>query len=82
MNRVDLVRIQQQVDFPLLPAYLVSTETGGSELPIPAETPEFDEEGPHLAYAVQWFGFALVLAVGWFFFVRRQTTRASSSTTS
>ena len=34
-------------------------------------------EGPHLGYAIQWFLFATVLGVGYYFFVRRQERDAA-----
>lgn len=82
MNRVDVERIDEQVHHSLVSFYLVGLGEQGSELPVPVPQPVFDDEGPHLAYAIQWFGFALVLVVGWVFFVHRQTTRAKPSTTS
>lgn len=85
VNRVDIDRIQKQVQYPLASVYLVEIRDEGGGLPIPVDVPSFDDEGPHLGYAIQWFGFALVLVVGWIFFARRQLlsgTRAKSSTTS
>jgi surfeit locus 1 family protein len=34
-------------------------------LPIPPSPPDFSDEGPHLAYAVQWFSFAVIGLVGY-----------------
>ena len=51
--------------------YLVSSDpevAAGDPVPVPA--PELGE-GPHLSYAVQWFIFAVCVAVGWVFAVRR-----------
>ena len=72
MNRVDVDRIQEQVPYPLEPVYLVRLGEQGADLPVPADAPTFDDEGPHLAYAFQWFGFALILLVGYVFLARRQ----------
>lgn len=82
LNRVDVDRIAQQVDQPLAPVYVVlAGERGTTELPIPIREPAFTDEGPHLAYAIQWFGFALVGVVGLFFLIRResQSPKYSSS---
>ncbi len=72
MSRVNIDRIQQQVDYQLEPVYIVVERTDGEDLPVPLALPEFDDEGPHLAYALQWFGFAVILLVGYFFLVRKQ----------
>lgn len=77
-NRVDIARIQEQVPYPLASVYLVEIGEPGEPLPIPVEPPAFDDEGPHLAYAIQWFGFALIGVVGYGFLVRRRITRNSS----
>lgn len=72
VSRVDISRIQEQVDYPLDPVYLVLANSDAEELPVPLAAPLFDDEGPHLAYALQWFGFALIVLVGYFFLVRKQ----------
>lgn len=71
VNRIDVERIQQQVDEPLSPVFvqLVSpAPTGG--LPVVLPAPE-TSEGSHQAYAVQWFVFATVGAVGWPLLLRK-----------
>lgn len=70
VSRVDIDRIQEQVEYELQPVYLVMTHPDGEDLPVLLAAPDFSDEGPHLAYALQWFGFAIVLVVGYFFFVR------------
>lgn len=72
VSRIDIDRIQQQLDYPLAPVYLVLENPITGELPVPLAAPRFDEDGPHLAYAIQWFGFAMVLLGGYFFFTRKQ----------
>lgn len=68
--RLDLDRLAEQFD-GLLPVWL--QETGGSEdaLPIPLTLPDTEDEGPHLAYAIQWFLFALIGLIGFGFLIRR-----------
>ena len=78
MNRVDIDRIQDQVDYPLEPVYLVMESSEG-DLPIPSELPDFENEGPHLAYAFQWFGFAVVVVVGFVLLMRNRLRRTGSS---
>ena len=71
MNRVDIGRIQRQVSYQLTPIYLSALDEREANLPIPLEPPTFDEEGPHLGYAIQWFGFVLVGLIGYGFLIRR-----------
>jgi surfeit locus 1 family protein len=70
-NLVNLPRLSEQISHPLLSVYI-------QQAPDPARTalpyrspPDLDlSEGPHLGYAIQWFGFALVLAAGYPFYIR------------
>src|SRR5919106_1586960 len=70
-NRVDVGRIGEQTSHTLAPVHIVAIGEG-DDLPIPVDLPEFDEQGPHLAYAIQWFGFAAVALIGFFFLIRRK----------
>jgi surfeit locus 1 family protein len=70
-NRVDLGRIGEQIGHNLAPVYIVAIG-GNQDLPAPVDPPEFDDEGPHLAYSIQWFGFAAVALVGFYFLLRRK----------
>ena len=78
MARPDLARLAQQIDAPLLPAYiqLQTQSPPPGDLPIPVLPPDLSE-GSHLAYAVQWFIFATIAAVGYPLILRRQTNKAS-----
>jgi surfeit locus 1 family protein len=73
VNRVDVPRLQQQVEERLAPVYLQLTGppprsgTFPALLPLPAT-----DEGPHRSYAVQWFIFATVGIVGWPLLLRKQ----------
>jgi surfeit locus 1 family protein len=78
LNRVDIERIQDQVSYELEPVYLSVLDQTEGELPVPAPGPTFDDEGPHLGYAIQWFSFALIGVVGYFFLLRRATRRSGS----
>lgn len=69
---VDVERLQPQIAHELLPAYLTlrsQTPPTAGALPRPLPEPVFDE-GPHLGYAIQWFAFAVVGVVGYFFLLR------------
>ncbi len=71
-NRVDVDRIGDQLPYPVAPVYLVATGEGTEELPIMVDPPDFTDQGPHLAYAIQWFGFAAVGLIGFYLLLRRQ----------
>jgi surfeit locus 1 family protein len=75
VNRIDLGLLQAQSDRPLAPLYLQLTASEPPQpppraVPIARPLPTTDE-GPHLAYAVQWFIFATVGAVGWPLLLRK-----------
>ena len=66
ISRVDLGRLQQQLEHPLAPTYLqletqVPAQSGEYPIPLPTVTVS---EGSHLSYAVQWFIFASIVAIG------------------
>lgn len=71
--RVDIDRIQQQIKEPLLPVFVELQPIPGAQpqLPIPSKTESLGL-GPHLGYAFQWFGFALVLLVGYVILMYRK----------
>jgi len=79
--RIDISAIEQQLPYDLLPFYLL--ESPGSEFQdkLPYKiTMEVDlSEGPHLGYAIQWFLFATILAIGYLYFVRTRTPRPALS---
>jgi surfeit locus 1 family protein len=65
--RVDLARLQQQSSLDLAPVYaeLQSQEPPqATDSPIPVPPPEQTERN-HLSYAIQWFLFAVVVAIGY-----------------
>jgi len=76
MSRVEIDRIQQQVPYELEPVYMSLLDDLAGDLPFAAPPPSFADEGPHLAYAIQWFSFALIGLVGYFFLIRRAARRS------
>lgn len=69
---VDLAAIQARLPYEIAPLYLVRAPAGLQEAPPIGTTVQFEiSEGPHLGYAVQWFGFAIVLAIGYPIYVYR-----------
>lgn len=74
VSRVDLERLDAQVDGTPYPYYLQLEEqrpgrTGS--LPVPAELPDVTDDGNHFSYAIQWFSFAAVGLVGYPLVIRR-----------
>jgi surfeit locus 1 family protein len=74
LARLDLARLQQQYRPDLFPLWLqlqkANPPVAKDALPVLLPEPEQDE-GPHLSYAVQWFLFATVGAIGWPLLLRK-----------
>lgn len=73
LSRVDIGRLQQQVDEPLLPVSLDLTAQDPAQvgaLPAPVPPPDLSE-GPHLNYAGQWFIFATLTVIVYPLLMRR-----------
>ncbi len=65
LSRVDIGRLQQQVDEPLYPMSVDLTSQDPAQvglLPVAVPPPVLDE-GPHLNYAGQWFIFATLTVI-------------------
>lgn len=62
--RIDIDKVQKQVDGPLLPIYVQAVPGPEPDItpPIREEVTDLGE-GSHLSYALQWFSFALILAI-------------------
>lgn len=76
--RIDVPRIAPSLPYPVLAGYVdLATQdpappvVSGTFLPKPLDVPS-RSEALHLSYAAQWFIFALVAPVGFFFLVRRE----------
>ncbi len=79
-NFANIQGIAQQAPYPLLPVYIQQApDAAWSRLPERSQ-PTLDlSEGPHQSYAIQWFTFAVLLGLGYPFFIRRQESRMPSS---
>lgn len=75
LSRVDLDRLATMVDGPLAPVWMQLVDDEDETLPLAAPEPVFDDNGPHLSYAFQWFSFAVIAVVGFVLLVRRQIGR-------
>jgi surfeit locus 1 family protein len=65
VGRIDLGALSPQWGGEVLTVYLLLEEEtpAGGGLPVPRPPPQ-PSEGPHLGYAIQWFFFAVIVAVG------------------
>ena len=82
LARVDLERLQAQLDVTLLGVYLqLQAQEPGAAGPLPAVVPPPPpDEGPHRSYAGQWAIFALIWVVGYPLLVRRAALRHAADT--
>lgn len=80
VNRIDIERLREQMD-GLVPVWGQLVASGEPVLPIPVAIPDFDDNGPHLAYAAQWFLFAVITVVGSAFLIRSSASKHSNRST-
>lgn len=79
--RLDIGRLQQQIEPELLPVALVAevSEPAENSSLTPVSPPELTS-GPHLSYAIQWLIFSIAVIVGWILAVRKSiANRVQSS---
>jgi surfeit locus 1 family protein len=85
VRRLDHDSIKARLPYPLARVLLVQRQDSGEVVavdrghPVRVDPPPLDP-GPHRAYAVQWFAFALVGVVGTVLVVRREPTRGTIRT--
>lgn len=70
VSRIDLDRLDRQFD-DLAPVWVQQLRPAADTLPVPLDVPDTDDPGPHLPYAIQWFSFAVIGAVGYGLLVRK-----------
>jgi len=62
---LNVERIQEQIPYALFPMYLQMTDSEPAPGAYPIPIPDVDlSDGPHLAYAIQWFSFGAVAFLG------------------
>lgn len=77
--RVDIDRLQHQISYPLLPLFIVQAPKPSHPGPPYRSKPDINlGNGPHLSYAIQWFCFTLILAIGYMGFIRQRTQPAQT----
>ncbi len=72
-QRIDIPRLANQFPGDVFPMYVELTDSEPAEsgaFPEPIAEPSLGD-GPHLSYAVQWFLFSALVAIGWVLAVRR-----------
>ena len=77
LARTDVARVDQQVALSLAPVYVELITSNPSVAEAVAVDPPPTDLGPHLAYAVQWFLFCAVGAVGYPLVLRRQARKGN-----
>jgi surfeit locus 1 family protein len=61
------------MNYKLLPIYIQKNMGQSGDTPPVPDQPVVDiSEGPHFGYALQWFTFALILLLGYPYFIKRQ----------
>ena len=80
VQRIDIDRLQQQIDGELVPVYIQLLKSTPAEAPTLSTIvdPDFSN-GPHLSYTVQWLVFALCAAGGWVALVRREVAKQKTA---
>ncbi len=78
LARVDLKRVDAQVDEQILPAYIQIATSRPPEPSVPTGTPALEalgppdiSEGPHFSYAIQWAIFSTIATVGYGLLLRK-----------
>lgn len=72
VGAVNVAGLERRLSIPLYPVFLeLDQPKASAESPFPAALPAPKlDDGPHLAYAAQWFFFAAGAAAGWIILVR------------
>ena len=79
--RVDIAAIQPQLDYKILPMYVIDSSPGEGTDELPLNEPRNVEvtEGSHMSYALQWFSFSIMLAVIYVVYVHRAVKKAGQA---
>ena len=83
VRRLDRDSLAARIPYPLAPVILVQQKDSGEAIavergtPVRVQPPRLDE-GPHRAYAIQWFGFAVVGIAGSMVVLLRDGKRRSA----
>ena len=80
IQRIDINRLQPQIDGDLLPVYVQMLSSSPADSPMLSEIvdPDFSN-GPHLSYTIQWSIFTICAAGGWFALVKREIRKRNAA---
>ena len=70
-RRLDHAALAKLLPYPIANYYVVLTDSSSSTSAPPRVEPLPLDEGPHRAYAIQWFSFAAISIIGLVIFIRR-----------
>jgi surfeit locus 1 family protein len=70
-RRLDRAGLEKVFPYPIANYYIVLTDSATSPSAPPRVEPASLDEGPHRAYAIQWFSFAAISIIGLVIFLRR-----------
>ena len=70
-RRLERAALAKQLPYPIANYYVVLTDSSSSASAPPRVEPLPLDEGPHRAYAIQWFSFAAISIIGLVIFIRR-----------
>jgi surfeit locus 1 family protein len=77
-RRLDLAALRSRMPYPILPVYVLQTQAPQHPVTIHRVLPPTFDDGPHLSYALQWFGFASIALVMAAIFAFRSPARAEA----
>lgn len=78
LSTLSVEQAAESIPYDLLPVFLLAAPTGEtSGPPAPVREPALSD-GPHLWYAIQWFGFALISLAGALVYIRTRRRQGSS----
>ena len=76
LSRVDIRKIEEQLEYGLVPVYGIEIADRAGEFPIPVEIEE-PTEGSHLTYTIQWFSFSVISVGGFLALARSVATKTA-----
>lgn len=77
-NFVDIQSISKQINAPVIPIYIQqSPDPSRTDPPYQNKLVVEINEGPHLSYAIQWFIFSIILALGYPVYLQREALKST-----
>lgn len=76
IQRIDIDRLQPQIEGELLPVYVQMLSSSPTDSPMLSAIADPDfSNGPHLSYTIQWMIFTVCAAAGWLALVMREARK-------